>query len=72
MGWGTTSSGGASSDVLREVDLPVISNGECDGRYPQYDIYPSNICTFLPGKDSCQGDSGEFVAKVACVCVCVL
>ena len=59
MGWGTTSSGGSSSNVLREVDLPVITNGECDSRYSQYDIYANNICTFQPGKDSCQGDSGK-------------
>ena len=59
MGWGTTSSGGSSSNVLREVDLPLITNSDCDQKYPSYDIYSSNICTFQPGKDSCQGDSGE-------------
>lgn len=59
MGWGTTSSGGSSSNVLREVDLPVISNQKCDEMYPAYKIFDSNICTFQPGKDSCQGDSGE-------------
>jgi trypsin len=58
MGWGTTSSGGSSSNVLREVDLPVISNQKCDEMYPAYKIFDSNICTFQPGKDSCQGDSG--------------
>lgn len=58
MGWGTTSSGGSSSNVLREVDLPVISNEKCDEMYPDYPIFDSNVCTFEPGKDSCQGDSG--------------
>jgi trypsin len=58
MGWGDTSDGGSSSNVLREVDLPIITNQECDQKYPQYPIYDFNICTFLPGKDSCQGDSG--------------
>jgi trypsin len=59
MGWGTTSSGGSASNVLREVDLPVITNEVCDQKYPQYPIFDSNICTFQPGKDSCQGDSGK-------------
>jgi hypothetical protein len=86
MGWGDTSSGGSSSNVLRQVrisnlgisknphhhgsnfyfgfeplqvDLPVISNQQCGQQYPQETIFASNICTFLPGKDTCQGDSGE-------------
>jgi secreted trypsin-like serine protease len=59
MGWGTTSSGGSSSNVLLEVDLPVISNELCAQKYPNDPIFPSSICTFQPGKDSCQGDSGE-------------
>jgi secreted trypsin-like serine protease len=58
MGWGTTSSGGSSSDVLREVNLPIISNQLCDQKYPHDSIFATNICTFEPGKDSCQGDSG--------------
>ncbi|KAL7502314.1 hypothetical protein ACHAXN_000296 [Cyclotella atomus] len=61
MGWGTTSSGGSSSSVLREVqqvDLPVISNQQCSQQYPQETIFANNICTFKPGKDTCQGDSG--------------
>lgn len=58
MGWGTTSYQGSPSDLLLEVDLPVISNQECSQRYPQYSMHDSMICTFLPGKDACQGDSG--------------
>ena len=61
MGWGTTSSGGSSSTQLREVDLPIITNESCDQKYPWYPIFDSNICTFQPGKDSCQGDSGKFL-----------
>ncbi|KAL3785636.1 LOW QUALITY PROTEIN: hypothetical protein ACHAWO_005980 [Cyclotella atomus] len=58
MGWGTTSSGGSASSVLREVDLPVITNQKCSQQYPQETIFANNICTFAPGKDTCQGDSG--------------
>ena len=33
-GWGRPSdSAGSISDVLREVDVPVMSNNECDGVY---------------------------------------
>lgn len=59
MGWGTMSNGGSTSDVLREVDLPVVTNIECSQRYPNDDISQNMICTFQPGKDACQGDSGE-------------
>ena len=65
MGWGTTSSGGSSSNQLREVNLPVISNQECDTRYPSEPIFNNNICTFQPGKDSCQGDSGKCMQLIA-------
>ncbi|CAL4060273.1 unnamed protein product [Meganyctiphanes norvegica] len=57
-GWGTTSSGGSSSDVLREVDVRVWSNTEC--RRTQYgsSIEDTMMCAGQTGKDSCQGDSG--------------
>merc|ERR1719308_106943 len=32
-GWGTTSSGGSTSNLLLEVDVQVISNSECNGVY---------------------------------------
>ncbi|XP_046644541.1 trypsin-1-like isoform X1 [Daphnia pulicaria] len=32
-GWGTTSSGGSISDVLRSVDIPVVSDADCDSAY---------------------------------------
>merc|ERR1712098_950568 len=37
-GWGTTSSGGSSSKKLREVDVKVISNSDCENKYN----YPSS------------------------------
>ncbi|KAL7515804.1 hypothetical protein ACHAWX_000880 [Stephanocyclus meneghinianus] len=57
MGWGRTTQSGTGSNVLREVDLPIITNELCNQTYPG-EIYTSMICTFQPGKDSCQGDSG--------------
>ena len=58
MGWGTTSSGGYPSDVLMEVDLPIMSNGACN-ETNEGGVTEDMICAFEEGKDSCQGDSGE-------------
>jgi trypsin len=59
-GWGTTSEGGSISAVLREVQIPVITNAECRGFYSSASITDRMICAYVPGggKDSCQGDSG--------------
>jgi secreted trypsin-like serine protease len=60
-GWGTLSSGGSSSDVAMEVDVPVVSNDVCDAQYTTVSVTPDMICAGLlgeGGKDACQGDSG--------------
>lgn len=56
-GWGTTSFGGALSNVLLKAYVNVISNTQCAADFPQAS---SNnfMCTFTPGKDTCQYDSG--------------
>ncbi|KAL7518896.1 hypothetical protein ACHAWX_003699, partial [Stephanocyclus meneghinianus] len=59
MGWGDTTEGGSLSDVLLEVDLPVISNEDCDQCYDFNKIDSSMMCAYDPGYDSCQGDSGK-------------
>lgn len=56
-GWGTTSSGGSSSNTLRRVDVPIVRLNQSGygGSLPQ------QIAAGLPGvggKDACQGDSG--------------
>merc|ERR1712212_1254604 len=60
-GWGTTSSGGATSNILLEVDVQVISNSECNGAYSG-GITDNMLCAADAsgngGSDACQGDSG--------------
>jgi secreted trypsin-like serine protease len=64
MSWG-----GAVSDTLREVDIPIVSNRICNRDYSvlsssqssfPYGITNNFICAGFTegGKDSCQGDSG--------------
>merc|ERR1711931_593746 len=60
-GWGTTSSGGSTSNLLLEVDVQVISNSECNGAYGG-SITNNMMCAADAsgngGSDACQGDSG--------------
>jgi len=56
-GWGTTSQGGSVSNTLREVDLPVLTTEQC-AQYMPGQVTQNMICTYQPGKDTCQGDSG--------------
>jgi len=58
-GWGQRRSTdpASSPNVLHEADVTVMTNAKCNNYYPG--IFTENmLCTFAPGKDACQGDSG--------------
>ncbi|XP_050672345.1 trypsin-7-like isoform X6 [Leptidea sinapis] len=59
-GWGLTKENGTLSDVLRAVELNIVSVFECRKVYGKKDITQRMICAGVPkgGKDNCQGDSG--------------
>jgi len=61
-GWGRTSQGGPSSDVLLSVTVPFVPHGVCKDAYQgMYQITPQMMCAgdMENGKiDTCQGDSG--------------
>ncbi|XP_019948220.2 trypsin-1 [Paralichthys olivaceus] len=58
-GWGNTMSSTANRDMLQCLDLPILSDRDCENSYPGM-ITPAMFCAgYLEGgKDSCQGDSG--------------
>jgi trypsin len=58
-GWGTTSSGGSVSSVLRKATVPIVDNATCNSNYGG-GITARMVCAGFPqgGVDSCQGDSG--------------
>ncbi|CAG9570651.1 unnamed protein product [Danaus chrysippus] len=55
-GWGTTTFGGPKPKVLLKANVEVISQESCQRNIST--LTPRQICTFTPGKDSCQDDSG--------------
>lgn len=43
-------------DVLKEADVPLVSNEKCQQQLPEYDITESMLCAGYEegGTDSCQ------------------
>ncbi|KAJ2940867.1 hypothetical protein O0L34_g10127 [Tuta absoluta] len=53
LGWGTLFPGGPDSNVLRKVDLNVITQSQCQSTRPPF-LSNRQMCTLTPGKDACQ------------------
>ena len=63
LGWGAIGEGGSSSRVLREAQVPIVSDADCGRAYedPSWAWAPAAmVCAGFPegGTDTCQGDSG--------------
>ncbi|NBM20697.1 serine protease [Streptomyces sp. GC420] len=60
LGWGTTSSGGSSSNQLRTATVPMVSTSGCTSAYGSEFISSTMVCAGYSsgGVDTCQGDSG--------------
>jgi secreted trypsin-like serine protease len=64
IGFGTTSSGGYTSDQLLETDVTVSTPTECNINATEGGTDLTNsFCAAAPGKDACQGDSGGPIFK---------
>ena len=63
-GWRRTLSDEEKSSILRKVELPILSNSDCEQWYQEenvdYPIIKGALCAGYEqgGKDTCQGDSG--------------
>lgn len=69
-GWGKSGENSDTSDVLQQVQIPVIGNDDCKAKYqkifrfrqiPDHCLNESSvICAGyeIGGQDTCQGDSG--------------
>lgn len=57
-GWGTTSEDGNTSDRMREVSVPVVSDDDAQDSYPDTYFPKFMVAAGVEDRDSCQGDSG--------------
>jgi len=59
-GWGTTSEGGSTSNVLKETTQTILSSTDpiCVTGSQDSPVPNSKMCGYKAGTDSCQGDSG--------------
>lgn len=61
-GWGLLREGGQSSDILMEVEVPIVSNNVANEQYGEFNaVVTDNMLAAgfeEGGKDACQGDSG--------------
>ncbi|KAM7421191.1 hypothetical protein PAMA_015379 [Pampus argenteus] len=58
-GWGNTMSSTADSNKLQCLDIPILSDEDCENSYPGMITNAMFCAGYLEGgKDSCQGDSG--------------
>ena len=64
IGWGSTQFIGGFPTVLREVEVDIVPNDECNELYKENGDLNSNLirsnmfCGAREGRDACQGDSG--------------
>lgn len=60
IGWGNTSTTGHASfpDALQELQVPVVSDADCDFAYMGFLTEETQLCAGERDVDSCQGDSG--------------
>jgi hypothetical protein len=62
IGWGRTAPGGATSSVLLEADVPLLSDSDCLAAFADASPNPFDpqtmVCAGDPSHATCEGDSG--------------
>jgi secreted trypsin-like serine protease len=60
LGWGSTGEGGTGSNVLREAQVPIVSDQDCTTAFGGSYAPAEMTCAGLPGGgvDTCEFDSG--------------
>jgi plasma kallikrein len=64
-GWGKNEFEGTYQNILKKIELPAISNEECQTKLRQsklgqsFRLHPSFLCAGGLGKDACRGDGGS-------------
>ena len=58
IGWGTTSSGGPTSNALLEATAPMVADSTCEFAYGSDFDRNTMVCAGNGATDTCQGDSG--------------
>lgn len=56
-GWGATVEGGMPTNILQKVEVPIITDTQCNEVYGG-EVTEDMICAGAGGKGPCQGDSG--------------
>uniref|UniRef100_T1IT26 Peptidase S1 domain-containing protein n=1 Tax=Strigamia maritima TaxID=126957 RepID=T1IT26_STRMM len=59
-GWGTTTFGGTESNMLLEINVPILKDDICKENFTKFYDSSNMMCAghLEGGKDACQGDSG--------------
>uniref|UniRef100_A0A224XQR6 Putative serine protease protein 42 isoform 1 n=1 Tax=Panstrongylus lignarius TaxID=156445 RepID=A0A224XQR6_9HEMI len=57
-GWGTVEFGGGLAEKLQKVSLQIVPDANCTSVYGYKYKPKKHLCTYAPGKDACQFDSG--------------
>jgi len=61
IGWGSTATGGGSSNKLRQASVPMVSQATCSQAYSaisRVTIGETKVCAGDGTRDTCNGDSG--------------
>lgn len=63
-GWGMTSVGGSSTNVLLATNVVLVDRSTCASKYRYKVVTEQMMCAATSGQDACQGDSGGPLVRI--------